>query len=780
MKRFFCLLLLWPFFANAQKNTISGYVRDAESGENLIGATIYDLNSRKGAVTNAYGFYSLTLEVDSIALRVSYVGYNAHQERRAISANVQVDFDLAPGELLEEVVVTADESIESTPQMSSISIPMTQLKQVPVLMGETDILKTIQLLPGVQGGNEGTSGVYVRGGGPDQNLILIDGVPVYNASHLFGFFSVFNADAINNVNVVKGGFPARYGGRLSSVIDISMKEGNNQKITGKGSIGLISSKFTVEGPIKDENTSFIVSARRTYIDLLTRPLIKAASDGESTAGYFFEDFNAKINHRFSNKDRLYLSFYGGKDKFYARDKYEDSFGGTSSSYDDEAGLKWGNIITAVRWNHLFSPKLFSNVTGTFSRYRFDVFSNNETRTRGPDINEDIVEEIEYKSGIRDFALKVDFDYLPTPDHNIKFGAMGIQHKFTPGVFAFRSDIESDTTFGARETLATEFSAYVEDDFSIGRKLRFNVGFHAARFEVRGKDFYSLQPRLSGRWLLNARTSVKASYSEMRQFVQLLSNTGIGLPTDLWVPATDELEPQEAWQAALGVARTIGPFEVSIEGYYKEMDNLIEYLDGATYFNTDDDWEEKVASGSGRSHGVELLVQRKTGRLSGWVGYTWSNTTRQFDELNEGRRYPYRYDRRHDVSVVSVYEINDRINISGTWVYGTGNAVSLPESKFPRFQFSDFYSLPFLFGSELEYYPQRNNFRMRAYHRMDLGITMSKQKRRGIRTWALGVYNLYSRRNPFYLDITTDGRGNERFVQYSLFPVLPYITYSFEF
>jgi len=780
VKKLFYLLLLGNFSVVAQKHTVNGYIKDSESGESLIGATIYDLNSQSGTVTNAFGFYSLTLADDSIALRISYVGYNAQQKRLKIYSDVQLDFSLEPGALLDEVVVIGEESIEALPQMSTINVPMEQLKELPVLLGETDVLKTLQLLPGIQGGNEGTSGVYVRGGGPDQNLILIDGVPVYNASHLFGFFSVFNADAINNVSVVKGGFPARFGGRLSSVIDISMKEGNNQQFRGKASVGLISSKLTLEGPIKSENTSFIVSGRRTYIDLLTRPIIKASTDGDVTAGYFFEDLNAKINHRFSNADRLYLSFYGGKDKFYARDKYEDSFNGVETKYDDEAGLKWGNFITAVRWNHLFSPKLFSNVTGTFSRYNFDVFSNNSTERRGPSIDENRLEEIEYESGIKDFALKVDFDYLPGPAHNIKFGVMGIRHAFTPGVFAFRSDIESDTTFGARKTLATEMSAYIEDDFSLTDKLRFNFGLHGSRFEVRGKEFYSLQPRISGRYLLNPTTSLKASYSEMRQFIQLLANSGIGLPTDLWVPATDQLEPQEAWQVAVGAAKTIGPFEVSVEAYYKEMENLIEYREGATYFNTDDDWEDKVAVGRGDSYGVELLIQRKTGRLSGWVGYTLSKTTRQFDELNFGREFPYRYDRRHDLSVVSVYKLNDRINISGSWVYGTGNAVSLPESRFPRFGDGLFSSQFFGFGGDLEYYPERNNYRMRAYHRLDLGVTMTKEKMRGLRTWALGVYNLYSRRNPFYLDIATDSRGNQRFVQYSLFPIIPYITYSFEF
>lgn len=774
MRTLFFALFLFPFLSSAQKFTISGYVRDVDTGENLIGATIYDLRSKSGTVANIYGFYSLTLPSDSVELRISFVGYQPQEQSLFLKENQVIDFPLESGELLDEVVVTAEEAIELMPQMSTVTVPMEQLKQVPVLLGETDILKTIQLLPGIQGGNEGTSGVYVRGGGPDQNLILIDGVPVYNANHLFGFFSVFNADAINNVSVIKGGFPARYGGRLSSVIDISMKEGNNQKITGKGSIGLISSKFTLEGPIKNENTSFIISARRTYIDILTRPIIKASSGGDATFGYFFEDFNAKINHRFSRKDRLYLSFYGGKDKAYFREKYA-SFtvnGEDVEEAEDEGGLKWGNLISAVRWNHLYSPKLFSNVTATFSRYRFDVFSNfEETSLDGPTEEE----RIRYLSGIEDVAIKVDFDYLPSADHNIKFGAAAVNHAFKPGVFTYRSATEPDTTFGASVLRANEFSAYVEDDIQLSKRLRVNAGLHASLFEVRGETFTSLQPRISARYLVGRDISIKASYSEMRQFIHLLSNGGLGLPTDLWVPATDRIKPQESWQVAAGVAKSIAGFELSIESYYKEMDHLIEYLDGASFFNTDDSWEDKVVQGSGKSYGAEFLVQRKTGRLTGWVGYTWSKTTRQFDELNFGREYPYKYDRRHDLSIVSVYKLKERVSISGTWVYGTGNAISLPESQFQGFD----PTFGPAFSQGLEYYPERNNYRMRAYHRLDLGISMTKQKRRGERTWSFGAYNLYSRRNPFFVDIRNTATGRQ-FVQTSLFPIIPYITYSFEF
>lgn len=773
-------LLIFPTILLAQKNTISGFIRDAKSGENLIGATVYDVKSGKGVVANAYGFYSLTLPSDSVDLRASFVGYNTQAFKLLLNKDVTLDIPLENGALLNEVVVSAEESIQALTQMSSVSVPIEQLKKVPMLMGETDVLKTLQLLPGIQGGNEGTSGIYVRGGGPDQNLILIDGVPVYNSSHLFGFFSIFNADAINNVTVVKGGFPARYNGRLSSVIDISMKEGNNQKIKGKGSIGLISSKLTLEGPIINEKTSFIVSARRTYIDILTRPLILAETDGDSYGGYFFQDLNFKVNHRFSDKDRVYLSFYGGKDKFYFRDKFEDSFNGIEETSETEGGIEWGNLVGALRWNHLFSPKLFGNVTATYSRYKFDVFSVFDVDYS--DDTPDTHDEILYKSGIWDYTLKFDLDYLPHPDHNIKTGGMFINHTFQPGVFSYSFESIDDDEFnngtlGATEIGANEFAVFVEDDFAIGSKLKINAGISTSLFNVRGENFTSIQPRLSARFMANKSLSIKASYAQMVQYIHLLTNGGLGLPTDLWVPATDQIGPQDSWQVALGAAQTLGEFEVSLESYYKEMDGLIDYKDGASFVNTSDDWESKVVSnGAGKSYGLELLIQRKVGRLSGWLGYTWSKTTRQFDELNFGKEFSYKYDRRHDVSLVGVFDINDNITVSGTWVYGTGNAISLPDSQFGLYSGDmNFYT------GAADYYPERNNFRMRAYHRMDIGVTHNKQKRRGVRSWSYGAYNVYNRRNPFFMSTQqTEDSQSQEFVQYSLFPIIPYVTYSFEF
>lgn len=801
------MLLFIASLAQAQNFTVSGYVTDSESGESLIGATIIDQNSGKGTVSNTFGFYSLTLPKGQLNLKISFVAYQPIEELVELNSSKQISYQLKLGSQLDEVVVTAEENIELQPQMSTIDVPVEQIKAMPVLMGEADVLKSIQLLPGIQSGMEGTSGIYVRGGGADQNLILLDGVPVYNVSHLFGFFSVFNPDAINQISVMKGGFPARYGGRLSSVIDISMKDGNNQKFQGEGSIGLISSKLTLEGPIgKNEKTSFIVSGRRTYIDLLTRPLIKASSGG--TGGYYFYDFNAKISHRISEKDRIFLSAYNGKDRGFGsqRNVEKDQETLTKYIYENESGLSWGNTIAAFRWNHIFTPKVFSNITTTYSRYNFRVFQEHHTDSIGLFNSKSNHDLVEYFSGIDDFSLKVDVDFLPSPSHNIKFGSSATHHTFNPGIYGYNTNIEgeNDTTSGGDRTTALEWLAYLEDDFSIGSRLRMNTGIHYSGFLVNSKYYQSIQPRISGRLLITSKLAAKASFATMTQYIHLLTNSGLGLPTDLWVPTTKQIRPEQSWQGAFGLAQTFKGYEVSLEGYYKEMNDLIEYKEGASYFDLGADWQDKVAIGQGKSYGAELLIQKKTGRLSGWAGYTLSWTKRQFDELNYGNWFPYKYDRRHDLSVVGVYAFSPRLSFSGTWVYSTGATANIPLSVYeeheegntdytPSVQYNslgggfvvnsgssfgwDNYSYD---QGQVNNYPKRNNYRMADYHRLDLGFTWKKEKTWGEATWSFGAYNIYNRKNPFFMDIKNTWDGRAKLIQYSLFPVLPYVKYGFTF
>ncbi|KAA9332141.1 TonB-dependent receptor [Hymenobacter busanensis] len=781
--------------ASVGRVTFSGYVRDAATGENLIGVAVVHPSSGQGTATNTYGFYSLTLPAsgDTTRLLASYLGYQRQVVPVRLDKSQALNFRLqsATSELQSvEIVGTQQEKLAESTRMGTMNIPLNQIKAVPALFGERDVLKVMQLLPGVQAGGEGQTGLYVRGGSPDQNLILLDGTPVYNASHLFGFFSVFNADALNNVELVKGGFPARYGGRLSSVLDISMKEGNMQKFHGEGGVGLIASRLTLEGPIKKDTASFIISARRTYIDLLARPLINLAMAAEGipynerpTVGYFFHDVNAKVNWKLSQRDRLYLSAYTGRDKFYARYKSPVEDGQYNQEKD---GLGWGNITSALRWNHVVNDRLFANTHLTFSRYQFDVGieqTNRFRRNPGEPLQTEKFALL-YASNIRDWTLKTDFDYLPLPNHYVRFGGQYIFHQFRPGAMQIKSsdpDANLDQFNKESRTLGHEVGVYAEDDYKVTERLKVNAGLRVNGFAVDGKLFPSVEPRLAARFLLTEDWALKGSYARTSQFIHLLTNSGIGLPTDLWVPATAKVKPQKAQQVALGAARNLRfkdeDYELSLEAYYKPMQRLIEYREGANFLGTtDNNWQDKVTSGKGWAYGAEVFVQKKTGRTTGWVGYTLSWSKRQFEELNQGRVYPYKYDRRHDAKVVIIHDFNDHLRLSGTWVYGTGNAVTLSRGRY-------------VLGDYQQYddYGPRNSYRMRAYHRMDLDLSYTKKKKWGEMINSVSLYNAYSRANPYFLYFQqgyTDMNGNvekkSTYKQISLFPIIPSFSKSFRF
>jgi len=806
------MLLLFTSSLLAQKYTISGYVEDASTGEKLISATVFEKNKTLGTVSNTYGFYSITLPSGEVELAASYLGYTADSKTIVLDKDITINFYLKPNLQLEEIVVEAGatEKLAEKSQMSTIDVPLKQIKSLPAFAGEVDVLKIIQLLPGVQSGSEGSSGIYVRGGGPDQNLILLDGVPVYNVSHLAGFFSVFNADAIKNVNLVKGGYPARYGGRLSSVLNINMKEGNMKEFHGEGSISLIASKLTLEGPIIKDKTSFIVSGRRTYLDLLARPVIRYVNKQNNTngsAGYYFYDLNAKINHKFSEKDRLYLSLYNGRDKGSFWDEYNGNYSSDDYSSDyssrTDVGLGWGNLISALRWNHQFSPKLFANTTLTYTKYDFKTEYKDAYEDKQYYQNELVNEyyydsEFEYGSNITDWGGKIDFDYVPSPKHYIRFGANGIYHTFKPGVVTLTENYEDgegiDTTISSNTVNATEFYTYIEDDFKISPRLKANFGLHVSMFNVKGETYQSLQPRFSTRFMINEKWSAKASYAQMTQYLHLLTTSGLSLPTDLWVPPTDIIGPQRSWQAAVGLAHNFklngkNDYEISVEGYYKEMDDLISYREGASFVLVADSWENKVTVGQGWSYGGEFFLQKKKGKTTGWIGYTLSWTWRQFDDINFGEKYPYKFDRRHDLSIAMVHQFNDRIDFSAAFVYGTGNAITLPASQYMPYENNPFVSAEDqYYGNSLVYeYGGKNSFRMGAYHRVDLGINFHKEKKWGKRTWSFSVYNAYSRRNPFFIYRGVDwensnfGESNRSvFKQVSLFPIIPSFAYSFKF
>lgn len=769
----------------AQSFTISGTIVDDETGEQLISANIFSEQEGVGTTSNNFGFYSISLAQGETSLIFSYIGYESQKIDLNLNKDKRLDIRLSSSVSLDEVEITAETSrrIAEETQMSTVDIPILQIKKLPALLGETDVLKALQLLPGVQSGGEGQSGLYVRGGSPDQNLILLDGVPVYNVSHLFGFFSVFNSDAIKDVKLIKGGFPARYGGRLSSVLEINLKEGNQKKFKGQGSIGLIASKLTLEGPI-DDKTSFLVSARRTYIDVLARPIISAGFRREGQqggTGYFFHDINAKLNRKLSDKDKLYASFYTGTDNFFLN--VEDTEGNSRDFVDNV--LKWGNETGVIRWNRIWRPKLFSNLSLTYTNY--DITTEASFGTNFVNSDERLETGLAYTSGIRDFGLKFDFDFIPNPDHYVRFGFNSVYHTFIPGTFDLNlEDSESDflfeTTLGQDTIGAGEFALYVEDEWKVNEKLNINAGLHGSGFALSDEFYASLQARLSLRYLLKEDLSLKASFASMRQYINLLAFEGIGLPTDLWLPSTKTVRPQEAWQVAGGVAKQIGnKYELTAEAYYKKMGNLIAFREGSGLFELTD-WQSRITQGEGGSYGAELFLQKRTGDFTGWLGYTLSWTNRQFDDLNFGNPFPFRFDRRHDISLVAQYQLSDRIHLSGTWVYGTGNAVTLANSRFIGINFDE---PAILQARDYEFFDSRNNFRLRSFHRLDVGISFSKQKKHHKRTWSFGAYNTYNRQNPFFIFFDSEfdpqtGMREQVLKQASLFPLIPYINYAFEF
>ena len=783
----------------AQKRTISGYVMDAASKETLIGATIFDKNSGKGCATNNYGFYTLTLEQGEVNLQVSYVGYTQQNKTLDLKENLSMNFMLETNTTLDEVVVEATRSTVNarSPQMSVVELPVQQIKSIPTLFGEADVLKAIQLLPGVQNGSEGSAGMYVRGGGPDENLLLLDGVPVYNVNHALGFFSVFNPDALKNVTLYKGSFPAHFGGRLSSVVDIRMKEGDMQKYHGNVSVGLISSKLNVEGPIVKDKLSFNVSFRRTYGDLLIKPALWIASAMNSemsklNTGYNFYDLNAKLNWKISEKDRLYLSFYTGDDAINFGVRYKD-YEVDDAQYNNNMDIKWrwGNKVASLRWNHVMSQKLFMDASVNYTQYRHHLGMDMSEETiyhhEGQTLNVKDEFNMAYKSGINDLTAKLDFDYTPLPNHEIRFGGSYTYHMFRPEVQSAKmiagNEVEIDTVIGASNVYAHETALYVEDNMTFGDIFRVNAGLHYSTFTVEGKTYQSVQPRLSASVMLASNLSLKAGYAYMTQYVHLLSNSSLSLPTDLWVPVTKNIVPMNAHQVSLGAFYELPRlFDISVEGYYKIMDNLLEYKDGASFFGSSERWDQKVCMGKGWAYGVEFLVQRSFGKTTGWIGYTWAHAKRQFDRegmvINNGKVFPAKYDRRHDLSITVQHKFSDRFDLSGTWVFSSGNCGTLGTQIYEGLA-DDWGNVNTINALE------RNNFRMGSYHRLDLSMNFHKQKKHGVRTWNISIYNAYNHNNPFI--VYTDYRWDEAtqkekrvLMQASLFPIIPSVSYSFKF
>jgi hypothetical protein len=777
IKHLFFFLLLSPVFypltAQVKKYTVSGYVREAVSGELLTGVTVYLPESKTGTVTNTYGFYSITLPASgSIELIFSYVGYNSVSKVFNLEKDIEMNIDLEEGILLNEVEVTGENEKQSeSVKMSTVKLPVAQARTLPGLLGEKDILKVLQFMPGVQKGMEGSSGLYIRGGGPDQNLIILDDAVVYNANHLFGFFSIFNGDALKTVELTKGGFPARYGGRLSSVIDMNMKDGNREEWHGEGGIGLISSRMTIEGPIVKNKSSILISGRRTYADLIARPILKSMNNENN--GYYFYDLNAKINYDFGRKDKLYLSGYFGKDRFYLKEK--------DSTLTQDAGFFWENSTATLRWNHLFSNKVFSNTSLVFSNYNFNIENRYQEPYKGKDYF------AKYSSGITDYSFKHDIDIMPGANHLLKAGFIAVMHSFKPYAYVDINKFYGINENDFKSSKGLESGIYLEDTWQVSSKMKVNAGARVSDFATGKNNYLYFEPRLSVSQSIGKDFAVKASYSEMNQFIHLISSTGISLPTDLWVPATDRIKPQRSRQVAAGLAKDINGFSLSLEAYYKSMTDVLSYREGASFLSLDDptssagiNWEDNVTSGRAWSYGAEFLLEKKIGKFTGWIGYTLSWTQMQFDSLNFGRKFYARYDRRHDISVVGSYKISDRVTLSGAWVYGTGNTVTMPVSEFvPYIHEYPSGSKRFPNYSTVYDYGDKNNMRMPAYHRFDVGVQLHKKMKYWDRTWEFSLYNAYNHRNPFYY-YTYPGEFGRKVRQVTLFPVIPSVSWSIKF
>lgn len=769
--RLFLLLLITLFSGGGllaqSRFTVSGTVTDAKSGETLIGVVVRLKHTSTGTTTNQYGFYSLTIPAGKDTLVYAFIGYQAKEVPLDMSQNRKINIELGgEGLELKEVRISAekqDNNVKST-EMSQVKVDIKEANKIPVIFGEKDILKTIQLMPGIKSAGDGNAGFYVRGGSADQNLILLDEATVYNASHLLGFFSVFNSDAIKDVTIYKGGMPAEYGGRVSSVLDIRTNDGNDKEYHVSGGIGLISSRLTVEGPIVKDKGSFIISARRTYADLF----LKLSKDSLTrTSKLYFYDVNVKANYTITQKDRVYLSGYFGRDVF-----------GLGSLLN----FNWGNATGTARWNHIFTDKLFLNSSFIISNYSYDITVNQDPLN------------VTISSSIRDYSLKEDFSYYLNPSNTLRFGAQSTYHKFVPGSISGSFGL-SNASLETKN--AWENAAYLQDEIKLSARLSANVGLRLSSFSLLGpgtfytydkdgnvtdssiygnnqavKTYYGIEPRASIAYLLNETSSLKASYTRNNQYLHLLSNSITSSPTDLWVPSSNNIQPQIGDQYAVGYFRNFdeNKYETSVEVYYKNMWNLIDYKNEAQ-LNFNKYVESQLVYGRGYAYGAEFFVRKRYGQFTGWVGYTISRTWRVFPDIDNGAKFPARQDQIHNLSVVGMYDLNKKWSFAATFVFNTGDAVTFPSGRY------------IVDGRDLPYYTERNGYRMPPYNRLDLSATViTKKTARFESSWNFSVYNAYARQNPYiiFFQSDPDNPNKTQAVQIALFRIVPSVTYNFKF
>ena len=790
-KRILGLVLFFsgPTWVHSQGLTISGYVEDRLSGERIPDVAIYFPEIQRGTVANQYGFYSFVTDATKIKMLALHVAYEPQEFNFALLQDTTLDISLALRAInLEglEVLAHPDRTVDNT-QMSQHTVEISQVEKLPVLLGEPDIQKLLQLLPGVQGGQEGGSGLYVRGGRADQNLILLDGLPVYNPSHLFGFFSVFPAQAMKSVKLLKGGFPARYGGRLSSVVDYTMKEGNLREFKKQVSIGLIASRLLIEGPIKEDKASFLLSGRRTFIDLLLKP-IQARSE-ESVGGYFY-DLHFKANYIASRRDRIYLSAYAGRDLFaYRLDSKDNSSVGFLQD-NAKVDLGWGNHLLALRWNRVAGDRTFVNVLGGLTTYRYVLVNKSTSQpARDAPITKS---EGSWDSGIADGTIKVDVEHNAGSQHYLRFGLEGVWHRVQPG----RTQLQIVGEGKDQELIVTQFpqlqirsgtiAVYAEDDLFVNRRMQVNFGLRASAYSVEGDSYWSIEPRLSVNVRFSEHLAAKASAVTMQQYIHLLTRGGARLPNDLWVPTTQRINPQKGQQIALGLAWSAlsGKYEVSLETYWRRMKRLLEYETNANAAASAIlNWANLVEEGAGQALGLEIFAQKNMGRWTGWLGYTLGRSTRQFENLNGGKTFPDGFDRRHDLSIVSKYRITDRIEFSGSWVFGSGYPIWLPVGRYHTVGPSS--NCTSCFPEARVDFGALNSSRAPDYHRLDVGVHIQKAVPEGTRTLSFGVYNAYGHRNPFYVYAKSGFAERKKPVpititQGTLFRWIPSVSYQLDF
>lgn len=772
--------------------TINGYIQDAMSKEVLIGAHIQEQRHQQATATNPFGFFSMTLPEGDTELVFSYVGYRPKHTAFRLNKDTLMIVLLRDDNALKEIVIRPDKTetgIQSS-RMGTNNVPLTHIRNMPALLSEADVMKSIQLLPGVQGGISGTSGLHVRGGSPDQNLYLLDGVPLYNIEHTLGLFSIFTPESVKKVDVYKSSFPARFGGRLSSVIDVRTNDGDMRHYHGSLTIGLLTSRMHAEGPIWKDRTSFVLSARRSYADLIIKPFIKSGMK----PSYYLYDINAKLNHRFGNRDRLFLSLYHGTDHL--------SFKNTDYDYTNRKENKkrqataWGSTLGTMRWNHIVNERLFHNITVAYNRFRFDS-KNRATSESHRSIHR-------YDSGIEDWGLTSDFDFHPSPSHFVRFGGNYLRHTFRPEtqhtlVYSPDGQKQPDKVYTAKghgTIRSHEASLYAEDDFGWGNRWNANIGARLSLFRVQGNTYTSLEPRLTLCFQATPSLTFKASYTHMTQYIHLLSSSNLSLPSDLWVPVTRKIRPMQARQYSAGAYYTgIPGWEFSVEGYIKMITNVLEYKDGnippagnSIY------WEEKVEMGKGRCLGIEFMLEKKTGRTTGWMNYTLAKSDRLFSTgtVNGGKRFPYQYDRRHSVNVTLNHRLGRKVDASASWTYASGNTATLPREKATLILPEGSYGYEHMENTNqgivfpIEYSSSRNNYRLPASHQLNLGFNFYKQTKHGERIWNASIINVYNALNPnhvfidYHEDKQLEGKKIPVIQKVTFLPFLPSFSYTYKF